>query len=171
MRIIGLLTVAALFGLFAVGPVAAQDRGLAQRTALAERVIRLSAGPNFTKVMEAMIADQLAKADTEGQGAEEAAWLRSNAPRMLTAMVDDMMADMVPHYASTFTVEELEAQIAFYDSPVGRQVATKTLQLSAVMNEITIEHLTAFTEELMTKYCARFDCETGGQTGRKSGRR
>ena len=171
MRIIGLLTVAALFGLFAGGPVAAQDRGLAQRTALAERVIRLSAGPNFTKVMEAMIADQLAKADTEGQGAEEAAWLRSNAPRMLTAMVDDMMADMVPHYASTFTVEELEAQIAFYDSPVGRQVATKTLQLSAVMNEITMEHLTAFIGELMTKYCARFDCETGGQTGRKSGRR
>lgn len=171
MRIIGLLTVAALFGLFAVGPVAAQDRGLAQRTALAERVIRLSAGPNFTKVMEAMIADQLAKADTEGQGAEEAAWLRSNAPRMLTAMVDDMMADMVPHYASPFTVEELEAQIAFYDSPVGRQVATKTLQLSAVMNEITMEHLTAFIGELMTKYCARFDCETGGQTGRKSGRR
>lgn len=170
MRIIGLLTVAALFGLFAVGPVAAQDRGLVQRTALAERVIRLSAGPNFTKVMEAMIADQLAKADTEGQGAEEAAWLRSNAPRMLTAMVDDMMADMVPHYASTFTVEELEAQIAFYDSPVGRQVATKTLQLSAVMNEITIEHLTAFTEELITKYCAQFDCEAGGQTGRKSGR-
>ena len=121
--------------------------------------------------MEAMIADQLAKADTEGQGAEEAAWLRSNAPRMLTAMVDDMMADMVPHYASTFTVEELEAQIAFYDSPVGRQVATKTLQLSAVMNEITMEHLTAFIGELMTKYCARFDCETGGQTGRKSGRR
>ncbi|MBU1271661.1 MAG: DUF2059 domain-containing protein [Alphaproteobacteria bacterium] len=171
MRIIGLLTVAALFGLFAVGPVAAQDRGLAQRTALAERVIRLSAGPNFTKVMEAMIADQLAKADTEGQGAEEAAWLRSNAPRMLTAMVDDMMADMVPHYASMFTVEELEAQIAFYDSPVGRQVATKTLQLSAVMNEITMEHLTVFIEELMTKYCAQFDCETGGQTGRKSGRR
>lgn len=171
MRIIGLLTVATLFGLFAVGPVAAQDRGLAQRTALAERVIRLSAGPNFTKVMEAMIADQLAKADTEGQGAEEAAWLRSNAPRMLTAMVDDMMADMVPHYASTFTVEELEAQIAFYDSPVGRQVATKTLQLSAVMNEITIEHLTTFAEDLMTKYCAQFDCETGGQTGRKSGRR
>jgi hypothetical protein len=39
------------------------------------------------------------------------------------------------------------------------------------MNEITIEHLTAFTEDLMTKYCAQFDCETGGQTGRKSGRR
>lgn len=171
MRIIGFLTVAALFGLFAAGPVAAQDRSQAQRTVLAERVIRLSAGPNFTKVMEAMIADQLAKADAEGQGAEEAAWLRNNAPRMLTAMVDDMMSDMVPHYAEVFTVEELEAQIAFYDSPIGRQIATKTLQLSAVMNEITMEHLTVFTDELMIKYCAQFNCETGGQTGHKSGRR
>jgi uncharacterized protein len=171
MRITGFLIVVALFGLFAAEPAVAQDRGLAQRTALAERVIRLSAGPNFTKVMEAMIAEQLAKADAEGQGAAEAAWMRNNAPRMLAAMVDDVMADMVPHYTATFTVEELEAQIAFYDSPVGRQIATKTLQLSAVTNEIAIEHLTVFSEELMTKYCAQFDCETGGEAGHKSGPR
>ena len=48
------------------------DAGAAQRTELATRLIRLSAGPNFQKDMEALITAQLNQLEGSGQHRREA---------------------------------------------------------------------------------------------------
>lgn len=148
------------------------DAGTAQRTELATRLIQLSAGPNFQKDMEALITAQLNQLEGSAQHRREADWMRANAPRMLTSMTERMLADLAPRYADIYTTEELEAQIAFFDSPIGRRISTKSVQLGMASQEVMTDSLQSFVTELATKYCAQFDCETNaGQAAAKPQRR
>jgi hypothetical protein len=45
------------------------------------------------------------------------------------ALVDDMVALMVPLYASTYTVDEIRQLTAFYDSPLGQKMVAKSPEL------------------------------------------
>lgn len=172
MRIHHVLIAAAAVLCLATSPAVAQDAGLAQRTALAERLIRATTGPNFSKSLEGLISEQLAALETAGAGREEAAWIRANGPRMLTAMTNRLLTDLAPHYAEIYTTEELEAQLAFYESPIGRQIAAKSIQLGMATQEVTNQSLVAFVTELEAKYCAQFNCGGGdGKGAAKPGRR
>ena len=98
--------------------------------------------------------------------------MRANAPRMLTAMTERMLADLAPRYATIYTTEELEAQIAFFDSPIGRRISTKSVKLGMASQEVMTDSLQSFVTELATKYCAQFDCEANaGQAAAKPQRR
>ena len=158
----------------AVQPAAAQDAGLAQRTALAERLIRATAGPSFTKSLESLIGEQVSAIEAAGTaagvGRQEAAWIRANAPRMLTTMTNRLLTDLAPHYAEIYTSEELEAQLAFYESPMGRQIAAKSFQLGMATQEVTEDSMIAFVTELQSKYCAQFNCDAAASSASK-GRR
>ncbi|MDQ1153930.1 DUF2059 domain-containing protein [Brevundimonas sp. SORGH_AS_0993] len=147
------------------------DPDRARRTELAQRLIRLSAGPNFQKDMDAMIASQIAQLETSGQNRREAEWVRANAPRMLSALVEQITTDLAPRYAAIFTADELEAQIAFYESPMGRRIAGKSILVGQASQEVLSEHLQTFVTELATKYCAQFDCEATGAAAAKPQRR
>lgn len=152
--------------------VVTPDAGTAQRTELATRLIRLSAGPNFQKDMEALITAQVSQMEGSGQHRREVDWMRANAPRMLTAMTERMLTDLAPRYAAIYTAEELEAQIAFFDSPIGRRISTKSVQLGMASQEVMTDSLRTFVIELAAKYCAQFDCEAGeGQAAAKPSRR
>lgn len=140
------------------------DPALVRRTELAERLIRLSAGPNFQKDVDALIEAQIGQLEAGGQNRREAEWVRTNAPRMLTAMLERITVDLAPTYADIFTTEELEAQIAFYESSMGRQIASKSVRLSQASQEVLMENLQTFVTELSNKYCAQFDCGEGGGT-------
>lgn len=148
---------------------APQDAGLARRSVLARELINLSAGPNFMKEFEQAMSEQLD--GITQKGGEEAAWIRTNMPPMLSRMVVRLLDDMVPAYAELYTEEELRGQIDFYRSPVGRAVAAKAIPLGVAVQESQIEVMTSFMAELQSKYCARFDCGEAGQTGAKPSRR
>jgi hypothetical protein len=45
------------------------------------------------------------------------------------ALVDDMVAAMVPLYASTYTTDEIHQLTAFYNSPVGQKMVAKSPEL------------------------------------------
>lgn len=145
------------------------DEGLARRSVLARELINLSAGPNFMKEFEQVMSEQLD--GITQKGGEEAAWIRTNMPPMLSRMVVRLLDDMVPAYAELYTEEELRGQIDFYRSPVGRSVAAKAIPLGVAVQESQIEVMTSFMTELQSKYCARFDCGEAGQTGAKPSRR
>ncbi|GAW40202.1 hypothetical protein SH203_00596 [Brevundimonas sp. SH203] len=146
---------------------APQDAGLARRSSLARELIGLSAGPNFAKEIERSIGAELEKIG-DGQG-EEGAWIRAAMPPMMSRMLTRLLDEMVPAYAEIYTEEELQGQIDFYRSPVGRAVAAKTVSMAVATQEVQVRALTDFMTELQGKYCARFTCETG-QTGAKSRR-
>lgn len=148
-------------------PVMAQEAPGAHQRALAERLINLSTGSGLQKMIERQIESQLASVDNVP--AAEAAWIRDNMPRMMLRMADTMMADMVDVYAEVFTEAELEAQITFFESPLGPSIANKTLDLGARQQAILGEVMLTFLEEFVAKYCAEFDCSAAA-AGKTRGR-
>jgi uncharacterized protein len=147
--------------------VARPDEGLGRRSVLARELLELSTGPNFAKEFERAMVEQMGKLDEKG---EEAVWVRTNMPPMLTRMATRLMDDLAPIYATVFTEEEIRAQIDFYRSPIGRSVASKTVSLGVASQEAETTAMTSLLEEFEAKYCAQFDCGDEGQTAAKSTR-
>ena len=143
------------------------DEGLGRRSVLARELLELSTGPNFAKEFERAMVAQMGKLDEKG---EEAVWVRTNMPPMLTRMAARLMDDLAPIYATVFTEEEIRAQIDFYRSSIGRSVAAKTIPLGVASQEAETTAMTSLIEEFEAKYCAQFDCGDEGQTAAKSTR-
>ena len=158
MRIIHFIAAVWIGFALSAGAATAQDEGLEQRTTQARELISLATGPNFAKAMEQYVAAEIAKT-AEGDE-EEAEWARANMPTMISRMMTQLMADLAPVYAETFTTEELEAQIAFYRTPLGRQVAAKAIELGIAQEALMQEAMVSFMTEVESKYCAEFNCGT-----------
>jgi hypothetical protein len=82
------------------------------RTALAAAI---NGNPNLTPQQK---AEQLKKVDEAVEHAVE----QSHALFSDPTLVDDMIAEMVPLYAETYTLDELRQLIAFYSSPLGQKM-------------------------------------------------
>jgi len=137
-------------------PVLAQDAGATHRLELAQRLVDLSSGDSFEKLLEQEVATQLAALGDERT--PEAVWMRANLPRMAMQMVTRLMPELATLYADVFSEGELEAQIALYETPVGRSIANKSVQLGVRQATILQLAMTGYLEEVATKYCAEFDC-------------
>jgi hypothetical protein len=85
------------------------------RTALAAAI---NGNPNLTPQQK---AEQLKKVDEAVEHAVE----QSHALFSDPTLVDDMIAEMVPLYAETYTLDELRQLIAFYSSPLGQKMLAK----------------------------------------------
>lgn len=138
-------------------PAVAQTSDMERRTDLARRLVQVSQGANLMKQTEAAVLAGMG--DMEEVPERERAWLRENAPRMATRFMEQLMEDLIPIYAETFTREELEAQIAFYETSVGRSIASKSIDLGVRQSEAMVEAQQVFMLDLFKKYCAAFNCE------------
>ncbi|MBX3478394.1 MAG: DUF2059 domain-containing protein [Brevundimonas sp.] len=157
-RILGL--VAALCLAFA-SPVLAQEPD-ARRVELAERLMEASQGDylnNLSKLMEQEVTSAMGGMET--LPADQAAWLRRNVPDMAVRMVQDMLPRIATLYAETFTEEELEAQLALYEGPLGRSIANKGMRLGIAQAQLMQEAQVRYLQEMITKFCADFDCAAG----------
>lgn len=150
-----LLALVLLWGM----PAAAQEAADADREVLAERYIQLAVGDNLSKSIEAYVAELLA-ADASADP-DQTEWAEQNLPGLMLAMIDDLMGQLAPIYAEVMTQEELEALIVFYETPIGREVARKTVTLSIQTEPLLQAAVERYMEEFLTKYCARFSCPTG----------
>jgi uncharacterized protein len=79
---------------------------------------------------------------------------------MREKMTPQMIDRMVPIYASTFTTEELEAMVAFYESPVGRSITDKTPSLAPKSAGVMRELMPGVTREVMTEIITKL-CQGG----------
>jgi hypothetical protein len=157
-RILGL---AAALCLVCAGPVLAQEPD-ARRVELAERLMEASQGDylnNLSKLMEQEITSAMGAMET--LPADQAAWLRRNVPDMAVRMVQDMLPRIAALYAQTFTEEELEAQLALYEGPLGRSIANKSMRLGIAQAQLMQEAQVRYLQEMITKFCADFDCSAG----------
>lgn len=169
MRIISLV-LATWIALASAGTAGAQSADLERRTDLARELIAVSSGPNLAKSIERYALSEIEKA-AEGQDSDEASWVRANMPSMIGRMITRMMADLEPVYAEAFTIEELEAQIAFYRSPVGRGIAAKSMEVGIGQEAVMQTALMGLLTEFQSKFCAEFSCDAGGgQTAAKPDR-
>jgi hypothetical protein len=164
MRFVVMAVVLLVLGLAA--PAAAQDGTAAHRLELAQRLVDLSSGDSFEKMITDQIETEMAALGDERT--PEADWMRANLPRMALQTINRMMPELAALYADVFTEAELAAQIALYDSPVGRSIANKSVQLGVRQQAVIMRAMTGYVEELRLKFCAEFDCSgTGAAKARR----
>lgn len=163
MRIVFLLLAAAWLGLAA--PAAAQDApGEARRLALAERYLEITQGENLRKTISTYFEEAFAKSEMP---ADQRGWLTQNMAVAFDQAMQATFADVTDDVADLFSTEELEAMIAFYDTPLGHSITEKNFEFGVRLQTVMAPHLTAAFTQLGEKYCARFECEAGADATAK----
>ena len=163
MRILIVLAVG--LSLFAAAPAMAQDGDAARRMVLARQYLELTQGPNLTKTVQSYFEEAFAKSDAP---AEERDWLTENMASAFEIAIQATFSELIDDVADIYTLEELEALVGFFDTPLGRSVSIKSFELGVRTQAAMMPHLTAAMTQLGEKYCARFDCSAteGAQAGK-----
>lgn len=142
--------------------VPAADEATVRRE-LAERYLELAQGDSLADLAQAYI-DQLLAADTQSP-AEHREWFRVNLPREMTNLMATLIDGMVPAYADRFTVEELTALVAFHETPLGRSIAQKQVEVGMDQGLAMEAAVLRFEADLMRKFCTAFDCSEPTASG------
>ncbi|MBN8553460.1 MAG: DUF2059 domain-containing protein [Caulobacterales bacterium] len=139
------------------GPAWAQDAEREARLALAERAVDAMQAEQMADQMTTLF-QAVPRPSLDGlSGAERVAFDEVMAETMRT-MTIRMLNGMVAVYAEIYTYEELEAMVAFYESPVGRSIIEKadlaTPHIIALINEIMPDMF----RQMANGLCDRLDC-------------
>lgn len=135
----------------------------ARRLELAERFVELSQGDSLADLAQTYI-DQLLAADTQSE-AEHREWFRVNLPREMTNLMTGIMDSLVPVFAERLTVEELTALVEFYETPLGRSIAQKQVEIGMDQGAAMEAAVLQFQVDLMRKFCTEFDCSEPTASG------
>lgn len=79
----------------------------------------------------------------------------------MIAFLPKMVDAMVPVVAATFTEQELEAMVAFYESDVGRSVVAKSASMTMPMMQSMMEIMPDYMGDIIDRYCAKASCSAG----------
>jgi hypothetical protein len=131
----------------------------ARMTALAREYLNLTMTDQFEGVVRQMLGTEFEN-DSEMQALpEEDRRMILNLTAELTAdMVPQMITQMVPVYASTFTEEELTALVAFYETPLGRSIADKSIQVMPEADRAVMSVVPQLLEKMATRMCQHYGC-------------
>ena len=102
--------------------------------------------------------------------ADQRDWMAESMGDLLTEVMELAIAELRDDVADSFTVQELETAIAFYDSPIGRSVVRKQLDMNMELQQVMMPLLMPRITSLMEKFCLRFDCSALGEAAAKSRR-
>ena len=130
----------------------------------AGRYLELAQGEGMAKMVRAQLEEFYADGAIPE---DERAWL---ADHMTTAYEDVMelvVAEMRDDVADRFSAAELDALIAFYDSPTGRAIINKEAELSLSIQQAMMPHLMTRMTAVSEKFCLRFDCSDLGEAAAK----
>lgn len=127
------------------------------RSALAERLVNLSLN-GMEKVLQKAIDKAFENLD-ENLPEEQVRWLRRNTAPVVQSHMRPLIAATAAVYAEQFTEAELNAMIAFYETPMGQNIARKQLEVSVEIEPAMQKFQEGFMTEVMTKFCGQFDCE------------
>ena len=163
-----LVLCAALFT-FCAGPVLAQDAPDAARQRhldLAGRYLELTSGGDSSKLIREQLEAGYAEADLP---TDQRVWLTDQMTDMFDEVMALTIAEVRDDVADTFTVAELEAAVAFYDTPLGRSIAAKNIEVGVAIQEAMMPLLLSRMGSMNEKFCLRFDCGELGAAAAKSG--
>lgn len=134
------------------------------RPALAERLVQMTLR-GMDKFTQETITAQLTNAD-DAMSDEQVRWLRRHTPTIIESNLVPLVGAITEEYATRFTEAELNALIAFYEGPLGRDIARKQMETGGALGEAMQKFQIAFVTELMTKFCGEFDCGVAPVKGR-----
>ena len=133
-----------------------QDAEFEAREALVRRFFEVSQFEKLTNtMMESMVAPMLSDSRIP---ADKVPVVREAFLEAFGNVMPQMMDAYVEQYAGTFTLQELEELVAFYESPTGRSVMAKTLTLSRQAGDMIERFQPLMEAEMRRQLCARIDC-------------
>jgi hypothetical protein len=165
-----MIAVLAIAIVMSAAPVAAQtapDSTRETQLALAGRYLELTQGGDLLKQMRGQIEDNYGETDLP---AEQRAWLVEHLGALFTDVLQATITEMRDDVADRFTASELEAAVVFYESPLGRSLVRKQVDLNGDFQRAMIPLLMPRITELGEKFCLRFDCAAGPGAMAKQGR-
>ena len=179
MRVIAIISAVALT--VATGPALAQaaeepllrvvteapatDAAREAHLELANRYLVLTQGGDLIKQMRGQMEDAYG---ASGMPDEQREWMAENMGDLFAEVMVQTIVELRDDVADSFTVEELETAIAFYDSPIGRSVVRKQVDMNIELQETMVPILMPRVMSLMEKFCVRFDCSAMGEAAAKS---
>ena len=129
------------------------------RTELARRYLNLLMTDQFEGVVHQMLGTEFEN-DSEMQALPEAdrRMILELTAELTTDMVPQMITEMVPVYAATFTEEELTALVGFYDTPLGRSIADKSIEVMPEADRAVMSVVPRMLEKMATRMCQHYGC-------------
>lgn len=144
--------------------VIASDAAISpEKRALAARVVRLTTVDMEKQLLDYM-GNMFSSADSGDEDRAMEVWFEKNAGPMLLPHVRIFMTEVETLYARLLSVEELQAMIAFYDTPMGRSIARKQTQLGLDMSGPFEAMSLNYTQDLMARFCSDNDCSALDET-------
>ncbi|MFN9252289.1 MAG: DUF2059 domain-containing protein, partial [Brevundimonas sp.] len=105
-----------------------------------------------TAMVEVMLSDGAALS------AEQTEWWRRQLPEALIDISEGIAAVYAPLYADRMTRAELEALLAFYETPAGREILRKTTEIGFEVGGAAMLAAIEGLQGLQVKFCGEFDC-------------
>jgi len=132
----------------------------ARQLELTRRYIALTMTDQFEDSLRELIAQQ-AQLDPNSSllPAEDREFIVELSVELTTDMIPQMLEAMVPVYARTFSEEELEAMIAFYDSEMGRSILQKTVASMPEANQAAMSVMPRLMDKMAARICQYYGCE------------
>ncbi|MDQ8028208.1 MAG: DUF2059 domain-containing protein [Brevundimonas sp.] len=126
---------------------------------LSRRYLDLMMTDQFEDVIHQMLGDQMAT-DPSMQDVpdEDRRFIISLTAELTTDMVPLMIDEMVPVFAGVFTEEELTALVTFYETPMGRVIAEKSVQVMPEANRAVMAVVPQMLEKMVTRMCQHYGC-------------
>lgn len=140
-------------------PAQAADAPSARKLELSRRYLDLMMTDQFEGVIHQMLGEEFANdADMQSLPDADRRFIIGLTAELTTDMVPQMIAEMVPVYANIFTEEELVALVEFYDSPMGRSIAEKSVQVMPEANRAVMAVVPQMLEKMATRMCQHYGC-------------
>ncbi|WP_369060103.1 DUF2059 domain-containing protein [Caulobacter sp. 73W] len=92
--------------------------------------------------------------------AEQRAIVRGAAAESMSVLMPKIVEAYIPEIADNFTVEELEALVGFYESPVGRSISAKLPAMGPSMNRIMLKLIPEAQADMLSRLCSKIDCSS-----------
>eukprot|EP00752_Nemacystus_decipiens_P015344 g13677.t1 len=105
-----------------------------------ERILDLTRVDRTVEAMAPLAAQQTAQMldqNAPGMSETERESLMQTASNAFHAGRDELAQALIPVYAKTFSVEELDHMLAFYDTPAGQSIADKLPRAVGAAQQIT----------------------------------
>lgn len=143
----------------AVTPVGAQERTpSARQLELARKYVQQVQGADIEEAIRETVRAQASARGKSNLSSEEQKALESIVVELGADFVARLLDRMAPIYARTFTEAELEAVIAFNETPIGRSILSKTISLASEQQLVLQELFPDFIGKLIVRLCALEKC-------------
>jgi len=113
-----------------------------------ERILQITNSDAVVSLIAKQIEDTLAPLATTPQQKTRAKEAVDKIIKLVRSRVEKIRPQMVKAYSDTFTPEEIDAMLAFYETPAGKASVEKLPLINTKMSSLIQAEITSLTPEI-----------------------